>query len=1201
MYNRVFDTSTLVSAPTTAATSERQAIVSKARSFWMQRLFDLSRRNNLLYFRGLKTGTLNLSNAEPGALHDLLAEQLVPLTRLTPTLDPTQTASRVQEIARRARINMEEKGLQTMFVALGMATWPAPDGGRPALAAVLLVPVAIESRGRESRLISLRRSGDIQINPVLLHVLDTEYACSISSDALLHSLKDTENTSFNYEEVFQQFARQASERIADFKINYLAMLSNFSFQKMAMVNELRERAAELAAHDIIAAIAGDAQAREGVRRVRRSIDSKQLDKTLPDSEFLVLDADSSQQQVIAAVLEGQHGVIQGPPGTGKSQTITNLITALVADGKRVLFVAEKRAALEVVLRRLEKVNLGHLALDLHGADVSRREVISRVAKNLLLVGDVLPVKSQPLHQRFSDLRTRLNEHVQRVHIPRAPAGISVYQLEGRLLGLPDTVQTTVRWTGAALAGLDAKAFEAVRDLLAEAQGFAGLFLHNDASPWTGATVENGDAAQRAVTVVTRISQELQTTSALLAAIIRETQLPMPTSPEHAQQLVALLDEAAAVSVDYQPDLFKQDFDTLLNDFEPARRGVIARLVAQSFNSKYRKARTTVLTLRHTGAASIAQMYAEVDAARALHNRWQQISQGVSQPHTVADRAALRQSLDTLLNDLRVIGTMLRRDDLEQWSFDTISALIQRLYADNYTPYRLVRLHEIEQIIQRYGAGTIITELRRTKPPTVDWPLIFEYAWLRSCLDQVFSTDPSLAAFFGQSHQTVVDEFRTKDEERLKLAAARVRRAHAERVVGVMNANPEQAALVRREAEKKTRHVPLRTLLAQAPDVLTALFPCWMASPLSISQLTGTDRQYFDVVIFDEASQVTPEDAVTALLRAKQVVVAGDKHQLPPTMFFAAGEDENGESDDVAAMEGFESLLDMLSSFLEPWMLQWHYRSQDEALIAFSNRHIYGDRLVTFPGPGGPPAVEHIPVEPTPGQDGQEESVSDEVRRVVGLVLDHASTRPNDTLGVIAMGIKHAQRIEAALDNALRSRPELDDFFSVMRPERFFVKNLERVQGDERDAIILSVGYGKDRSGKLPYRFGPLLTQGGERRLNVAITRARKRMTLVSSFDHFDMDPDRSAARGVELLRLYLQYAASNGKVLGDNNASGIPLNPFEADIFDTLSTHGIPLLPQWGVSGYRIDMVAQHPERPGQICPCNRMRWCNLSFIAYRA
>jgi very-short-patch-repair endonuclease len=344
------------------------------------------------------------------------------------------------------------------------------------------------------------------------------------------------------------------------------------------------------------------------------------------------------------------------------------------------------------------------------------------------------------------------------------------------------------------------------------------------------------------------------------------------------------------------------------------------------------------------------------------------------------------------------------------------------------------------------------------------------------------------------------------------------------------------------------------------------------------------KQYFDFVIFDEASQVLPEDAVPAILRGKRVVVAGDNKQLPPTTFFAASEEEEYAADEeVGAAEGFESLLDMMIPFVRSCYLDWHYRSRDEALINFSNHHIYKDRLVTFPGSGGPPAINHELVQQETGIDGQEESSVNEVRKVVELVIRHARAHPHETLGVITMGIKHMNKVQAALDRELETHSELEAFFDPNVQERFFVKNLERVQGDERDAIIISIGYGKDRAGNLPLRFGPLLAENGRRRLNVAITRARQKLTVVSSFNHIDIDIARvRAGSGVELLRDYLQYAASHGKRLGDAQLTTIALNDFEADVFDVLTSQGLKLIPQLGASQYRIDMVAAHPSKPGR-------------------
>ncbi len=340
-------------------------------------------------------------------------------------------------------------------------------------------------------------------------------------------------------------------------------------------------------------------------------------------------------------------------------------------------------------------------------------------------------------------------------------------------------------------------------------------------------------------------------------------------------------------------------------------------------------------------------------------------------------------------------------------------------------------------------------------------------------------------------------------------------------------HPEQEALVRAEAGKSRRHRPLRELLPKAGETLTAAKPAWAMSPLVVASVLPPGR-WFDVVIFDEASQIPPAQAVSAISRAHQVVVAGDERQLPPTNFFTSAVDEDLAPDSETLTEGFESVLDVLTAALPTRRLSWHYRSLDERLVAFANQEMYDGSLVTFPGTGTDAVVRLESVEGSgvvaPGEEAIE-STEAEVDRVVALVLEHARTRPQESLGVIALGIKHATRLDDALRRALLEAEGVGDFFDEDRRERFFVKNLERVQGDERDAIILSVGYGKTPHGRVLHRFGPLNLEGGERRLNVAITRARRRMTVVSSLLASDLDPTRLKARGAVMLRDFLAYAA----------------------------------------------------------------------------
>lgn len=1169
--------------PPRGISSERRAAVNHAREAWIRRLIDLSRRNNLLYFRDLKTGTLDLSDSNREGWIALLRGESVALDRLLPEGDDPHITARAQEIRRRALANLEEKGLETLFLALGMATWPAVDEGRPAECAVLLAPVTIERRGREGRELALRRRGEVQANPVLLHVLEIEHGLLVSVESLLEAAGNEEEEQLLRPEGAFEYLSAAASKVRGFTITPRMILGNFSFQKMAMVKDLREQAEGLVRHNLVAAIAGYGPAREAVRGAQTEIDPRDLDRRPPEQEFLILDADSSQQRVIAAVLAGQDGVIQGPPGTGKSQTITNLVAELAAQGRRVLFVAEKRAALEVVVRRLEEKGLEHLLLDLHGADISRRKIMECLAESLDLVRETPPVDTEDLHRQFMERRQRLNEHVRRLHTPRAPAGTSVYALQGRLLRLPSQAVASTRWRGADFNRLDSPAASLVRDLFVEAKGFSGLLLRTDPSPWTGAVLSDGATVQQALDLVARLAHERwPAVRECLADLSGTTGVQQPSTPDEAGELLRLFREVATTVALYQPEIFQEDLEGRMVALRRATRGRAALPWAWCFDGEFRRTRHALRARRRDKRVRTKQLLSEVRAAADQLRRWRALATTPTLPCLAPGLEEARRRYIQFRTDLDALGPLLNRQDLSQLRLDLLGKLLDDLSEDRVTPYRIPRLLAIERELAQRGVQSLIAELRSRKPDPSLWPDIFEHAWLSSCLDRARAEDPALAGFHGRTHDRFVEDFCRLDRDRLELTIRRVRRTHAERAVSVMNTHPDQAAVVRREAAKKTRHLPFRRLVAEAPDVLTALRPCWIASPLSVSQLLPADRCYFDIVLFDEASQVLPEDAVPALLRSARAVVAGDQHQLPPTPFFVAGEDEQLQEEGPLPSEGFESILDLLSAFLDPWHLNWHYRSRDEALIAFSNRHIYRDRLVTFPGCGRGLVLSHVLVPQLLGADGEEESASQEVARVVELVLEHATQRPDESLGVIAMGLPHARRVEAALDRALRSRPELAAYFDEARHERFFVKNIERVQGDEREAIILTIGYGKDRSGRLPHRFGPLLYEGGERRLNVAITRARSRMTLVSSFNHHEIDPKRSPSRGVELLRMYVGYASSGGRVLGDVGPTTVPLNPFEQDVYDTLTVQGLPLLPQWGASQYRIDLVAQHPRRPGR-------------------
>ncbi len=400
----------------------------------------------------------------------------------------------------------------------------------------------------------------------------------------------------------------------------------------------------------------------------------------------------------------------------------------------------------------------------------------------------------------------------------------------------------------------------------------------------------------------------------------------------------------------------------------------------------------------------------------------------------------------------------------------------------------------------------------------------------------------------------------------------------------------------REFRKKARIKPLRKILREAPRVIQALKPCFMMSPLSVSQFLDPECFLFDMVIFDEASQVKVEDSVGCLFRGKQVVVAGDSQQLPPTRFFdALTTDEEWSEEDRDAMDSdaYESILDALAampSVLANKTLLWHYRSRHEALIAFSNKNFYHWSLFTFPNPdqaaGAGSAMEFVHVPDGIYERGTSRRNPVEARKVVELVLRHARERADWSLAVITFSEAQREAISLELEKALEKEPDLRPFFEDAGSEPFRVKNLELIQGDERDAIIFSTGYGPDAPGKPPYlNFGPLNKEGGRRRLNVAVTRARRHVTVVSSM--LPEDLARSDNEGVRLLREYMALARDGLGALAEGPAlkdHGEVESPFEASVFAALSSRGLKLHPQVGCSGYRIDLAVVDPQDPGRYC-----------------
>ncbi len=472
--------------------------------------------------------------------------------------------------------------------------------------------------------------------------------------------------------------------------------------------------------------------------------------------------------------------------------------------------------------------------------------------------------------------------------------------------------------------------------------------------------------------------------------------------------------------------------------------------------------------------------------------------------------------------------------------------------------------------------------------------VLRQRFYRLWLDEAYRGEPVLAEFDLAQHDQTLGRFQEVDRFWVKNGFAQVRSrilANLSRVDSADGQAPENSELgiLLREVHKRKRHLPLRRLFGSIPSLLLKLKPCVMMSPLAVSTYFGNSEIRFDVVIFDEASQVRPHDAICAIYRGSQLVVAGDQKQLPPTNFFErlGNEDEDEDEEELEhSSSDYESILDMCATLRLPKKtLKWHYRSKRESLIAFSNQHFYYGELVTFPSVqdvDGSSGVSFRFIENGRWSGRVNEA---EAEQIADAVIRHAAEQPEKSLGVITMNQPQQMHVIELIENRRRASLHLEQFFSVDKPDPFFVKNLENVQGDERDVIFLGVGYAKNDAGTLNHSFYPLNRPGGERRLNVAITRAREAMTVFTSIRPDDIDLSRTQARGAKLLRAYLDFAERGKVALASTETEDSERDfdsDFEVEVARALADHGLDVHRQIGCSGFRIDLALAHPAHPGR-------------------
>lgn len=1213
------------------------------------------------------------SSAEPGEGKAAVADPALAADPcdnvLQTTLDEAALSRRLLKLFYDARTFEEEQGVGILYLALGFLTWyETPHEELPRHAPLVLIPVNLTRSSVRSQFRVAYRGDDLETNLSLQQRLAHDFGID------LPDLPDADDL------VCRDYFARVREAVAASQPRWEVrdddiVLGFFSFSRLLMYRDLDaaqwpgERS--LTEHPLVVSLLGAGFAPQP----EPFSEEEPLDPHLPPQRCLhVVDADSSQAAVIEEVRRGSSLVIQGPPGTGKSQTITNLIAAAVHEGKRVLFVAEKMAALEVVQRRLTEVGLGPLCLELHSHKANKREVLAELGRTLQL-GRPSADDAAQVTGTLSECLTRLNGHAQRMHAPLGASGLSLYDVLGELVRLreqgvrppPFALGQAADWTPAQRA----ERRSALESWVDQFQRIASPQTH----PWRGVRASGllptdgqrlaGQAGtlaarfQRLAEAGTQLAEALgcavpQTTREVvqLAEVARRLRKAPPLDRaafadevwDHQRraidELVAHGQRLARVRRELDGIVTHQAWET---DVAAARRELAAWGWGwlRWLSGRYRRAMRTLQgilagPLPSTLEERLAildrlqegqQVRRAVEAGDELGRRafgtlwrgtesdwaaleaickWEQAGRQGGLPAdfrqwmarwTGGDvvEAALRQvrtELAPLQQELKALIQTLDWDLPAVFSLaDPYAVPLARWIAQLEVCQRCAgelvtwcAYHHSRQRVQELGLQEVLRAAEEGQLASTELLDQFDLAWCEALVRHAQAQFPELKLFDGAAHERLIEQFRQLDRQRQLLARQQVALAHWQRLPRLAS-DVGEVGLVRREIHKKRRHLPLRQLLKEAGRAVQQIKPVFLMSPLSVAQFLAPGAVEFDLLVIDEASQVRPVDALGAIARVRQMVVVGDDRQLPPTRFFSRlAADGDAEADEEASLRtgDLESILGLcVAAGLPSRMLRWHYRSRHPSLIAVSNREFYEGRLLVVPSPqasGEPFGLRFHYLDQAVYDRGGTATNRLEAAAVAEAVLDFARRYPDQSLGVGTFSVAQRDAILDALEERRRQHPELEPFFAA-GPEPFFVKNLENIQGDERDVIFISVGYARDERGVLSMNFGPLTTEGGHRRLNVLITRARQRCEVFSAITADDIDLRRTDAWGVRALKAFLQFAR-NGQVEAAGVGSEEDQALLERQVAQAVRQMGYEVVSLGQESRFFLDMAVVDPQQP---------------------
>lgn len=597
-------------------------------------------------------------------------------------------------------------------------------------------------------------------------------------------------------------------------------------------------------------------------------------------------------------------------------------------------------------------------------------------------------------------------------------------------------------------------------------------------------------------------------------------------------------------------------------------------------------------------------YQALNNCRAIVDKLMQVNTQLNlleQPITEGRYGEIKQLANSILGQLAAANVSQEKFaafgtvNMDEWcetSGGYLVALIERnktalsepLWLPTWLDYKRVRSKLIAQ-----GLGALVNNLENLKITPDSLLVVLKHVFFSQLAKEAYSECDFLREFSGLEQTATREQFRLYDKELLTLQRQAIAYAASRREIPAGNnrgrvSEYTETALIAHEAGKKTRHISVRALLKRAKESIVNLKPCFMMSPMSVAQYLTPGQFDFDIVVMDEASQIRPEDALGAIARGKSMVVVGDPKQLPPTAFFQRALNDDDINEEAVAAENSESILETAMPMFKTRRLRWHYRSRHESLIAFSNQQFYDNNLVIFPSPFQKSSEFGVALHRVTTGTFVTRRNSQEAKHIVAMLTDLLKTQPGYSLGVVAMSAEQKNEIEIQFEQAVKMDHELALAYEQdkSKPESLFIKNLENVQGDERDIILISMTYGPEQiGGRTMQRFGPINSDAGGRRLNVLFTRAKKQMHIFSSMGSGDVLVSNTSKKGVRALRAFLEYCETH-HLHSTSITAKPPESDFEVSVITELAKHGYQCEPQLGIAGYFLDIAVRDPGNSGR-------------------